>query len=279
MDSVTLDTKKGYEICEHDYDVFALPIIRADDKVYLEGLQRGELFMRNALYYQADEEKDPRNDSYDSAVPVGDIFKIETNSEIGPIRNERLLGFGWYIKCFYQFKLSDIHQKNDGSYCLRMSNESKNWLSTLKKEHVIILDTQKFIQRFYAYCDSSSLRNLAGAVHYLDDAEYREYSRAYICAMLDANAGRNLNRKIIHPVLCKRERFSINQELRVCLHYDDVNNDLLKKYGAIANLSYQDVEAIRNRTTTEKIGSLADISKIYTVDEMFKLEIPITLGN
>ena len=280
MDSTAPDIKKNYEICEDDYNAFALPILRADDKVYLEGLQRGELFMRNALYYQADEEKDPRNDIYDSAAPDGDMFRIHTNPEIGTLRNGRLTGFGWYIKCFYQFKPSDIHRKNDGSYCLRMGDESKKWFSEMDKEHVIIiLDTREFMRRFYAYCDSSGLRHLADAVHYLDDTEYRGYCREYSCAMQNAATGRDFNRKLIPFTLCKRQKFSTQQEIRVCVHYSDISNNLLKKYGSIANLSYQELETIRNKTTTEKVGSLADISVICTLKEMFELEIPVTLRN
>ena len=280
MDSVTPDIKTNYEICEDNHDVFTLPIIRADDKVYLEELQRGELFMRNALYYQDDEEKDSRNDPYDSAVPVKNILEIKTDPEIGPVNHERLFGFGWFIKCFYQFKLSDLHRKNDGSYCLRMSDESKDWLSSLGKEYVIIIfNTRKFMQRFYTYCDSSGLRNLASPVSYLDDTEYREYSLAFVHEMLNVYAGKDLSQKLISPLLCKRKKYSINQEFRVCVHYDDVNNDLFKEHGPIANLSYQEMEAIQNKATTEKIGSLADISKICTLDEILKLEIPIALGN
>lgn len=258
-----------------NFDVFALPIIRADDKTYLEELQCGELFMRNAIYYQADEEKDPRNDAYDSAMPVGDLFGVKTVPKIGSVNNERFIDFGWYIKCFYQFKPSDIHRKHDGSYCLRMSSESKKWFSELKKEYVIMLHTREFIRRFYAYCDLSDLRHAAGAVHYLDDVQYKEYKRAYICAMLNAFADKDYNQKIILPTLCKRERFSAQQEVRVCVHYSDINDYLLRKHGSIANLSYQEVEMIRNKTITEKIGSFADISKIYTMEEILSLEIPV----
>lgn len=270
------DRGLGTKLVENQkFDVFALPIIRADDKAYLEELQRGELFMRNAIYYQADEEKDPRNDTYDSAMPVGDLFSVKTVPKIGTVKNERLIDFGWYIKCFYQFKPSDIHRKHDGSYCLRMSSESKKWFSELNKEHVIILQTREFIRRFYAYCNLSDLRHAADAVHYLDDVQYKEYKQAYICAMLNAFTNKDNNRKIILPTLCKRERFSAQQEVRICVHYSDINDYLLKRHGPIANLSYQEIEMIRKKTITEKIGSLADISKIYTMEEMFRLEIPV----
>ena len=42
------------------------------------------------------------------------------------------------------------------------------------------------------------------------------------------------------------------------------------------NRTPEKMNEIRNMTTQEEIGSIADIFKIYTIDEIFEMEIPIS---
>lgn len=256
--------------------VFSFPILRVDRKEYLEELQCGKLFMRTAMYYQQDEEKDPRYDSYDCAVPTDDIFRVSYLDR--DIRNGHFVDPRWYVKCFYGFRPSDVFCKCDGIFIVRMGKESKEWFSELNNTHALLINnTFEFMRRFYEHCKAKRLQYLADAVQYIDDDSYFQYKLDYAKAAKNSSGPQqNICWKYPPMPLCKRKKFSSQQEVRLCVAYRDVVDLLEENHRRGIILSPEKMNEIRNMTKQEEIGSIADISEIYTIDEIFKMEIPIS---
>lgn len=228
--------------------------------------------MKNAAYYQK-LEYDPRVDIYETAVPAKLIIKIGDEPYELPYKHGRLMSFDWYIKCFYQFQVSDIYQDSDGSYRLHMSDESKEWFSSLGTDSVIRIDAQKLKERFDRACDVMGVDHKSGVVCYKNPAEYYQYSLEYFVEFVSRPLGGEPHTNLIDPVMCKRERFLPQQEFRLCLSCGQIGKTLQDRYGDFIKGSNESWQALFSEPVIINIGSLEDISTIVPLQKVLEDDI------
>lgn len=83
--------------------MFEIPLIRFDDRKWLEKLQEGQLFMRPSIYYQLmEDDGDVRSDPYDGSIPFADNRRIMKRLSGKETIRERIVMFNRYVKCFYR---------------------------------------------------------------------------------------------------------------------------------------------------------------------------------
>ena len=89
--------------------MFELPMIRADEKEYLERLQSGEFYMRSSLYYQALDSTDTaRSDPYDGAIPAPNPTGFPFSKlGISNISHPRIMMLHTFVKCFFHYNKTD----------------------------------------------------------------------------------------------------------------------------------------------------------------------------
>lgn len=249
--------------------MFEIPMIRVDQKEYLELLQEGEFFMRSSLYYQTLDDKDvARSDPYDGAIPSGNLTGFPF-SELGisGITKPRIMMGHTFVKCFFYYRKTDCHQLQNGVYLLTMTADARNALSDFSSSYaLIILKPSQFVEQVSLTCQKDALKLWRSEVKYLTSEELDQKSVEFL-------AGQSR----IHPVFLKNKLFQSQQEFRFCVQvpYKHISEPKI-----LNGIEYQmiDLEA-KNETHTLHIGSLKNISCILPMSEILKYPVVVDTNN
>ena len=183
--------------------MFELPMIRFDEKVYLERLQRGEFFMRSSLYYQSLDGKDTaRSDPFDGAIPSNTLIDFPfSESGVSDIYNPRIMMGHTFIKSFFYYDKTDCHKIQDEIYLLSMKTAAKKALAEFSASYaLIILNPSQLVEQVSYTCKKHALKLWYSEVEYLSSQELHKREIEFI------NGHSN-----IHPVFCKNENFNRNK--------------------------------------------------------------------
>lgn len=191
--------------------MFEFPLIRFENKNWLENLQNGEFFMRTNLYYQIIEINDlARGDQFDGALPFPDECHVFESTTGNSVLNPRLVEPNIFIKCFYHCSLDDFIQVNNYLWKLSLSDNAKKEMQRFHSDSALLIFSPcKFIEQVNkAFCSKNEPVYYSD-VTYLSDEQYSEITGSII-----------LNpekRKLLS--FYKHERFSGQKEFRICVRH------------------------------------------------------------
>lgn len=245
--------------------MFEIPMIRVDQKEYLERLQEGEFFMRSSLYYQTLDHKDAaRSDPYDGTIPSDNLTGLPF-SELGiaGITNSRIMIGHTFIKCFFYYNKTDCHQLQNGVYLLTMKADARNALSNFSSSYaLIILKPSEFVEQVSRACHKEEVNLRYSEVEYLTSEELDQRSVEFLTGQSKT-----------HPVFYKNEFFRSQQEFRFCVQvpYKHISEPKI-----LNGIEYQmiNLEA-KDETYTLHIGSLKSISCILPMSEMLNYPVVV----
>lgn len=243
--------------------MFELPMIRVDDKEYLERLQKGEFFMRSSLYYQGLDGKDTaRSDPFDGAIPAtGNNGFPFSQLGFSDIRNPRIMMGNTFIKCFFRYNKMNCGKLQEGIYILCLTTDVRKALSDFASSYaLIILSPAQFVEQVSKACEKE------GLALYCSDAEYRTPEE-----LQQIGADFIMGRSKRHPSFYKRTSFQNQQEFRFCVRLPYKHISEVKTSNGI---EYQLIDSkAKEETYTLKIGSLENISCIMPVLEMLSYPV------
>lgn len=249
--------------------MFEIPMIRVDQKEYLERLQEGEFFMRSSLYYQTLDEKDTaRSDPYDGTIPSVDPTGFPY-SELGVsgITKPRIMMGHTFIKCFFYYNKTDCHQIQNGVYLLTMTADARNALSDFSSSYaLIILKPSQFVEQVNLACQKAGLKLWYSEVGYLTSEELDQRRVEFLTGQ-----------STTHPVFYKNKAFQFQQEFRFCVR---VPYRHISETKTLNGIEYQmiDLEA-KDETYTLHIGNLKSISCILPMSELLKYPVVVDTNN
>ena len=249
--------------------MFELPMIRVDDKEYLERLQEGEFFMRSSLYYQTLDGKDTaRSDPYDGAIPSGNPTGfLFSKLGISGIRNPRIMMGHTFVKCFFYYGKTDCHQIQDGVYILSMTADARKALSAFTSSHVLlILNPSQLVEQVDQACKKQALKLWYSDAEYLTPEELAQREVEFITGQ-----------STVHPVFCKNKDFQSQQEFRFCVKmpYKHISESKF-----LNGIEYQMIDSeAKDETYTLDIGSIKNISCILPMSEMLKYPVVVDTTN
>lgn len=251
--------------------MFEIPMIRVDQKEYLELLQEGEFFMRSSLYYQTLDDKDiARSDPYDGTIPSSDPTGFPF-SELGisGITKPRIMIGHTFIKCFFYYNKTDCHQLQNDVYLLTMTADARNALSDFSSSYaLIILKPSEFVEQVSQTCQKEAVDLWYSEVEYLTSEEFNQRGIEFITGQ---------SRR--HPVFYKNKDFQSQQEFRFCVRVQ-VPYRHISETKTLNGIEYQmiDLEA-KDETYTLHIGNLKSISCILPMSELLKYPVVVDTNN
>ena len=94
--------------------MFEYPLIRFDNRKWLEKLQEGQLYMRPSIFYQQlEDDGEVRSDPYDGSIPLADEKRIMERISGKDTFRERIVLFNRYVKCFYHCSKENLIYSNE----------------------------------------------------------------------------------------------------------------------------------------------------------------------
>lgn len=246
-----------------------LPIVRISEKMYLDDLQNGKLFMRNLQYYQFLECDDlARSDPFDGAIPTpGMIPKIlEKSPEISKVnlQTSRITTFNTYVSCFFGIKPHQI----DSTGCIRISPDIANELRKFNCEYAIIIDLNRFAERLQKIVETEQPMLNFGHVTYLSKQDYDT----------------ELN-NLLHYIptsqpleFLKQSRFANQQEFRIsCKKNDSLYQELCSADSSNSGVSVSPEMAkrISNSHIDIEIGPIQEFSWIVKLSDLLEGKIAV----
>lgn len=195
--------------------MFEYPLIRFDNKIWLEKLQNGEFYTRTSFYYQSIEENDlARSDPFDGSIPYpnkDEIMKKLTGKET---RNGRIVLPDRFIKCFYCCDSEDFEEVNNRIIKLKLSKESMETIKEFNTDSaMIIFNPSEFINQIKKECYKMKKRLWYGHVKYCEETQYSELLLSF--PMDDSEINKlpfYKSKKFAHQ---KEYRFSIEHSIGV----------------------------------------------------------------
>lgn len=189
------------------------PLIRFDNKEWLEKLNQGDLFLRHSLYYQGlDSQDSARSDTYDGSIPAEHLVELkckENGNEI-QIQNSRLMNLNYYIKCFFHCNGGNIKLYPPNYFEFVFSEKCKQEIRSFNVDSaLIIFSPTKFFSQIQNVCTKRNETVSIDDVHYLDEKQYSVAAQGIVNGTT-----------CTETVFYKHKRFSNQQELRVCVHHN-----------------------------------------------------------
>lgn len=198
--------------------MFEYPLIRFDDKKWLEELQQGKLFLRNALYYQYLESKDAaRSDVYDGSIPA-QLSKVVIDGK--ELSNGRFMNIKAFIKSFTCCDESDfiVGSKDDRYRLLSLSNETKAAIQGFNTNSaLIIMSPSRFIEQIHNAAIKNNESAICQRVEYLSDSELQKKEESIF---LEKGKEDMRNRFFEAVPFLKRQQFQKQKEFRVCISHE-----------------------------------------------------------
>lgn len=191
--------------------MFDYPLIRFDNRHWLELLQAGDFFMRTSLYYQRLEDVDlARRDPYDGSIPFPDksgVIKKLTGKET---ENQRLMLLNRYVKCFYRCDETNFQYIGGSIWKVIFSDESIQEIKNFKVDSAMILfSPSQFVDQVKRACDQKQERVWVGNVAYLS-GEDMQRKREQLFE----------NPEIRNEIpFIKRSQFANQKEFRICVQH------------------------------------------------------------
>lgn len=249
--------------------MFELPMIRVDDKEYLERLQKGEFFMRSSLYYQGlDDDDTARSDPFDGAIPAtGNSSFHFSQLGISDVRNLRIMMGHTFIKCFFYYNKMECRKLQEGVYILYLTTGARKALSDFASSYaLIILSPAQFVEQVSKACDREGVDLWYSDVEYRTTEELRQIKVDFMMGHYNK-----------HPSFYKRKDFQNQQEFRFCVRLPYKHISEVKTSNGI---EYQLIDSkAKEETYTLKIGSLENISCIMPVSEMLSYPVIVNMNN
>lgn len=234
------------------------PLIRVDNKDFLEQLQQGELFMRNSLYYNSGDSTDTaRTDKFDGSYPTTpvqtflnkDLYNLNLN-------NSRFMMIDAFVKCFFHYYPKNAEKYGRTGLRYRISDASRKELSSFGSDSVmIIFDAKAFYTQFETACQQQNIEYNYCDVTYLSKDERNKESMKLI----------NLNPNTLNPAFVKEKRFSYQQEFRLYIKHQ-LNN--VTEHITENGMPYVFIpEETAKQSVTINIGDISEYSAIVSFDE------------
>lgn len=234
--------------------MFEFPLIRFDDKIWLEKMQSGELYMRSSLYYQRIENDDvARGDPYDGSIPFPEMNRVAAAISGKTVNNGRLVLFDRFIKCFYHCTESDFSHFGGNLWKLKLSEKAMDTMNGFKTNSaMLIFNPSAFIDQVLNMCSKEQKRAWYGDVQYVVEDDYSKLIRDIFS---------NPNECYKLPFY-KNTRFSDQKEYRICVQhpFDGIDTESVWQDlpVSIADLSY-----------TLDIGPIEDAC-IVSIENLYK---------
>ena len=201
--------------------MFEYPLIRFDNKQWLELFQKGSFFARTFLYYQNLETDDVvRSDVYDGSIPFPDKNGVIEAITGRKTSNQKLVIMNRFIKSFFRCNESNFSFTPSGLLKLSFSKETKEEIRKFGTDSaMIIASPSELIKQVKFAADAKGERIWYGDVKYLNVQGYNEIIKSLFERSFDPN---NI------PFL-KRIEFSLQQEYRICIErgFDSINDEML----------------------------------------------------
>ncbi len=234
--------------------MFEFPLIRFDNRKWLEKLQEGEFFMRNSLYYQRLENDDKaRSDHFDGSIPFPDKNGVMEKISGRRTENQRLMLFNRFVKCFLHCDKSMVQKIGESLWKIVFPEETKKEIRDFKVDSaLVVFSPTTFIEQVKSACEANQERVWCDDVLYLNTADYQRKTK-----LLFENP-----QKVYEVPFCKDIRFMNQKEFRVCVQHPFAGIDRKKKFldlpAEIAEESY-----------SLNIGPIVD-SCIISIDNLLK---------
>lgn len=189
--------------------MYELPLIRFDNRAFLEKLKQGELFMFSNLHYQSMEgEDETRGDYFDGSIPLSSIKQAEISLIGRVLRHPRMMTLGVFIKCFTECSVNDFVKLNDRLWLLSFSEETKNAIRGFNVDSALIIGSpNKFLKQVRTEAEKKNKSFCAGSVEYLTDEELCRVERGILSGQF-----RNVS-------LIKRDAYKDQKEYRICIRH------------------------------------------------------------
>lgn len=228
------------------------PLARVSSKEHIEELRAGQLFLRNLFYYQTKEKDDKaRSDQYDGSVRFPDsgvLSAIFHNN----VENARITKITAHVACFYHF-----HCEKKG--CFYVPEEDKQDLRRFNRDTAIIIDTDEFVRRIEFACEKLGLPLMHRDVVYLNSVQEQTVINSIKSGFIPSY--------VQNPQFVKNERFSHQHEYRVAIDYTPGDLRELFSREAFSLKNGAIIDSIRESKLTVNIGSIEDISEVFTLEE------------
>lgn len=246
----------------------SLPLIRIDDKQWLNEYRRGKVFLRNQLYYQSlDSSDSARSDMFDGAIPAMTSKYFDSISKRLPagaeIGKSRIMNLNVFISCLFAFKEANVFRGNKDEIKLLLSEENKAAIKEFKKHSaLIIFDRDEFERRVNESAKRHQIPCIVGNVEYCDLSD-QETSEKLICESQERT------QPAYKIPFIKDFQFAPQQEYRICCEFKR----------SIADPTQQDMfylsDAVKNQYRLLETISLEDISLILPLDFVLNRNILI----
>lgn len=219
------------------------PLIRFDNKEWLEKLQNGDFYMRNSLYYQRLEASDQaRRDPFDGSIPFPDVSGVMKNLSGQETSNERLMLLDRFIKCFYHCTAEDFTYIGGNLWKLQLSEKTMRMAAEFNADSaMLILSPASFIEQVKNVCAKKQKKMWYGNVEYCNKAAYSTAVRSFF---------ENPSQTYKVPFY-KDQQFSSQKEFRICIQHPFVPRDDKRRWmelpASLARISYSlDVGSIED---------------------------------
>jgi len=218
---------------------FTFPLVRFSKKHYLQELQQGSMYMRNACYYRAMESEcgnTVQGDQLESKLPYysGNYFqKILSKNNISSddiIGNWSLMAANNFICCMYAFNESNIINRGENWITLGI-NRRQNDIKKFGEHALVICDVDRFIQSFGTTTIDCSYKQ-QGYVEYHDlyDHDIADVITGKYIAHL---ASTDPQKAIQRPEFIKNINYEYQQEYRFVVNTAYSPEDIVSEYQGI----------------------------------------------
>lgn len=188
--------------------MFEFPLIRFDDKPWLEKLQNGEFYMKNSFHYQKKEAEDlARSDPFDGSIPFPDVNGVMKAISGKEITNERLIVLDRFIKCFYHCTSTDFILTDGGLWKLKLHEDM---VKEFKSDSaMLIFAPSSLVKQIVKKCNQDQELVWWGDVQYFNYDDYPEIARTLL---------ENPSEGYKVPFY-KNSKFSRQKEFRICVSH------------------------------------------------------------
>ncbi len=234
---------------------WGLPTLIMAKDVFLNKLQKGEVYLKNCLYYQQMEYDEQRGDKYDSGIP-SKLFSFKD------VTNGRITIPSAYIKSFFQYKPQNVKMLSETQLAFYIPDNSAKSLKKLSEttegNALLIWDTKEFISRFVKKCDELNMKYCFSPVEYVDDSQYADCEEMLIQGI---NEQRDC---VLNPVFIKRKSYEPQQEFRIAVVFPEK----MSQYEPAHSFSCDEINRLKNDSVTIQIEPICDISTITNLQEI-----------
>lgn len=187
--------------------MFEYPLIRFDNRKWLEKLQEGQLYMRPSIFYQQlEDDGEVRSDPYDGSIPLADEKRIMERISGKETFRERIVLFNRYVKCFYHCSKENLIYSN-GIVKVAFSSSAVKTIQGFNTDSAMIIFSPSALIKQISERATDMIWH--GNVQYLDEDGYAK-------ALYSLN--RDLSKTNMIPFY-KSAKYSAQQEYRICVQH------------------------------------------------------------